>query len=236
MWLEENKQTWWGWLDYWMSQDSSNWHPIAWAVDNNPIVIGMHLIAGTVLALSFLSILISFIRIIKNQGFVGKQHKLVTVFFGLFLGLMSVMFVVREATLFMPIYWIYASVKIITAVFAFLTAVTYMKFLPYLKSLPSVSEMNQLKTDKLKYERRAKLLNEHVNVWREDIGYHITLLKQQQKALADDLSSKGLPVTPIEDIHDTGEMTKAQALHSLEKIQSELTALVDSVNNRPDEK
>jgi len=231
----ENKQTWWGWLDYWMSQDSSNWHPISWAVDNNPIVIGLHLIAGTVLALSFLSILISHIKLVSRQGFVGKEHKRLTIFFILFLGLMSVTFMFREITFFIPIYWVYGSIKLVAAVFAFLSAITYIKFMPYLRALPTIREMNQLKEDKAKFERRAKLLKEHVNIWREDVGYHITLLKEQQKLLATDLSSKGLPVTPIDDIHDTGGMTKVQALTSLEKIQDELNTLIDNVNNSPDE-
>lgn len=225
-------QTWWEWLNYWMSQDANNWHPISWAVDDNPIVIGIHLIAGTVLALTFLFLGTGMIFQTKKQGFASNEHKWVAIFFLSFIWMCGFTFIVREITFFLPIFWIYGAVKLTTAFFAFLTMVTYAKMLPYLLTLPSIKEFSQVKADKVELQRQANLLNEHISIWTEDVGQHITILKKQQIELSKELQDKGLPVTTLEDIHDSGasSMSKAETLSSLEKMKTELEALLDNVN------
>jgi hypothetical protein len=226
-------QTWWEWLDYWMSQDSSNWHSIAWALDYNPIVIGMHLIAGTTLALSFFTIAGGASYLARKQGFLTKEHRNITFFFVTFIIMCGLTFVFREITFFTPIFWIYGSIKMVTAVFALLTAVTYIRAVPDFAKMPSAKEYKKAIEEKEIIERKSILLKEHLDVWKADVGYHISLLKGQQKALTDDLASKGIPVTPLlDDEHTTlNPEKKAQALASLEKMQEELSALLENIND-----
>lgn len=226
----EPSQTWWEWLNYWMSQSASDWHPIAWAMDNNPILIAIHVIAGVILALG-----------IAYQSYIGgylsKEHRSVTLFFAAFLVMCGVSFITREVVIFIPVFWIYGAIKSITAILAFLTMVAYAKLLPTLKNYPTPKEFLELKEQKLELERRELELNKHLQVWNDDVGHHINLLKGQQQILAEDLAKKGLPVTSIDDsLHKSTEpISKEEALTSLNKIKTDLNTLMGNLNNTESE-
>lgn len=229
-----SNQTWWEWLNHWMSQSSSDWFPLAWAMDNNPILIGVQVVGGAVLAVTFLTLALG----IMYQGYLGgyldKNHRLVTLFFASFLAMCGLTFIAREVVIFVPLYWVYGAVKTVTAIFAVLTLITYVKLFSAIKEYPTPKEYLALKAQKKDLERKEARLNKHIKAWTDDVGEHIQHLKKQHTVLANDLTSKGLPVTLIDDsLHKSVEpMSKDEALDSLEKIKKDLDTLMQNINDK----
>lgn len=227
--LLDNHQ-WWNWFNYWMNQNADNWLPISSAVDQNPLVIGLHLVGNILISLSFFVMGILFIQLSKKQGFLSKAHKLSSWFFVIFIFLCGIVFIFRDIVFFIPIFWITGAVLLITGVFSVMTTILYAKAMPYILAVPTSKELNDLKEQKEELERKTKLLNSHIDTWRGDVGYHINLLKGQQKRLAEDLIDKGVSVTLLENIHESyTPEKKAEALKSLETIKDELDNLAANV-------
>lgn len=224
-------QSWAEWFNYWMSQSTDNWHPLSWAVDGNPIVIGLHLLAGTMLALSFYTIGGLMTYATYTHGFTSRAQKLTALFFLSFIFLCGTTFVVREVTFFTPIFWVYGSIKLVTAIMATLTAVSYaIYYKRFLEEQPTVEKVKALQSRAEIAERKVSLLSEHLETWSKDVGAHIEALKGQHKILAVDLRQKGLSVPDIDNLHTT-ESDKDDVMKSLDIIKLELENLTDKLTN-----
>lgn len=229
-------QSGWDWLNYWMGQSTENWHALRWAVDDNPLVIALHLIAGTMLALSFYTIAVLMSHAISKQGYTSRPQKFTAIFFLSFLTLCGTTFVAREITFFYPIFWFYGGIKFVAAFMATLTTVLYIKYYKrFLSEAPTVNKLTELELKATTAERKAGLISEHLDTWSKDVSAHIEVLKGQHKILVEDLKRKGIPVTSLEDIH-VSDSNKDEVLKSLEIIKLELENLTEKLTNLDDMK
>ncbi|CAN5203717.1 hypothetical protein BH09PAT1_BH09PAT1_1450 [soil metagenome] len=230
----QETQTWLDWLNYWMRQDASNWQSISSAMGHNPIVVGIHVIFGGVLAIIFLILAGALIHASYTGGYMDKAQRYVNLFFIAFLVMCGVLFTTREVTMFYPLFWVASGVKILTTVFGLLTLIAYIKIFPTNERYPTPREYKQMVMDKENLERSSEQLNEHIKICTEDVSSHISSLKRQQKELTKELIRKSLPVSKSDDyIHETSEpVTKAEALMTLEKIKHDLDMLMEDINGR----
>ncbi len=225
--------SWIEWFWYWMSQTGDDWHTIAWAVDNNPLVIALIIGSGAVLSISFFVIAVLTAYGAKTQGFFSTGHKRVVIWFILFLTLCGVLFAAKIGLFFIPLFWVYGAIKLITASSMLGTVIMYIRYFKDIMNVPTRLEWDKVLRDKAEAERKITLLTDHLDIWTDEVNNHIEILKQQHDELATTLSDKGIPVSTIEDseIHRTSDTNRQQALNSLEKIRRELKVLAENITD-----
>lgn len=216
------------WINTWLSQSGVDWFTLGQAVGNNPLVMGLYIAACGILSVSFTTLGVMFIATLKRSGFLSKEHKSVSIFFISFIILCGLSFASMVSAIFFPFYWIYGGVLFVTGVAALLTVIIYLKNYEALSDLPSQKTLTNLKTENELLRKKSKVLDEHLGIWTQNVGYHIQVLKNQHQNLSEELSK---PVQKTSEVSTVivDDVTKQKVLETLEKIQAELQTLTSTM-------
>lgn len=211
-------------INRYLSQSGADWMSLSQAMDYNPVVIGMFLTGCIVLCLSFLIVTTLSAKSLLKQGFFSPEHKRLVIWFLLFLLLCGISFGVQAVLVFYQFYWIYSGLLCITGVAAGLTAILYLTQFKELSKMPTPKQIMELQGENDLLRKQTSLLNEHLEVWSQNVGFHITMLKNEYVNLSQEVRSS----TPNEPIEKDNEI-RVKVLETLTKIKEELTSLTESI-------
>jgi hypothetical protein len=213
------QQSFWDKVNYWMSQSSDNWQTLSAAMDYNPILIGIHVISGFIMAVSFFTISFLILHGVKQKGFFSQEQKRLTLFFIVFICLCGTTFLSREIMFVYPLYWVYGAIKGIAALFAGTTAFLYLKNYKRLLESPSSKEWKSVIEELRLLKKENALLKSHVDAWNKNMSLQISFLSGLHTKYKESID------TPS-DLHSTEDSTnKKDALDTLERIKRELEIL-----------
>lgn len=214
--------------DY-LNQSGADWLTLTQAVDNNVVVITMFGVSCIILCLSFYIVDGLLIFAVKQKGFFSNEHKRLSIWFLLFLFLVGTSFGTKILTVFYPLYWIYGGVLTITSISAILTTILYLRYYKNLSSIPSAKEYIELQEENTKLKKKEALLHEQLDVWSQNVGHQINILKSQHRLLSQEVhDSKQPSAEPLNGLTESEEV-RQKVLEALTKIKEEIATLTEAI-------
>ena len=116
-------------------------------------LVGLHLIADLIIALSYYSIPLTLFYFVRKRK--DLPYALIFILFGAFIISCGTVHVVNIWTLWHPNYWFAGLVKAVTALVSFYTAIAMIEVVPQALSLPSHDELKQV-NDSLELEIKER--------------------------------------------------------------------------------
>jgi PAS domain S-box-containing protein len=136
------------WPSLLIKATSSNFLAHRFCYFNNPQLVWANVISDTVIALSYIAISVT-LAVLVNRARRDIPFSWVFLAFGLFIVACGGTHLMEAVTVWVPLYWLSADVKIVTAVASFATAVALPRLVPKMLSL--------LATSKIAAERKVQL-------------------------------------------------------------------------------
>ncbi len=127
----------------------------------NPLLIWLHAVSDTLIAISYFSIPPTLIYLVRKKGSIPFDWMFIC--FGSFIAACGATHFMELVTLWIPAYWISGGVKLITALASLPTAVLLARVVPQVLELPSAQEMRaaheELKTQADILREQAALMD-----------------------------------------------------------------------------
>jgi hypothetical protein len=210
-------------INNYLIQSGVDWISLGQAMDYNLVVLGMFITGCAILCLSFYLVDLLLIISVFKKGFFSTEHKRIALWFFLFLFLCGTTFGMQILIVFYPLYWILASLLLISSTASLLTSILYIKYFKRLSAIPSTQEILDLQKENNLLKKKVNLLHEHLDVWSQNVGYHIGILKNQHSKLSEEIHSSASPVQGVEI--STNDDVRQKVLDALTKIKEELATL-----------
>ncbi len=128
------------WPSLLIKATSSNFLAHRFCYFNNPQLVWANVISDTVIALSYIAISVT-LAVLVNRARRDIPFSWVFLAFGLFIVACGGTHLMEAVTVWVPLYWLSADVKIVTAVASFATAVALPRMVPKTISLLSASKV-----------------------------------------------------------------------------------------------
>ncbi len=128
------------WPSLLIKASSSNFLAHRFCYFNNPQLVWANVISDTVIALSYIAISVT-LAVLVNRARRDIPFSWVFLAFGLFIVACGGTHLMEAVTVWMPLYWLSADVKIVTAVASFATAISLPRMVPKTISLLSASKV-----------------------------------------------------------------------------------------------
>jgi diguanylate cyclase (GGDEF)-like protein/PAS domain S-box-containing protein len=122
-------------------------------------LILLHVISDTLIALAYLSIPITLVRIVRKRK--DLPFNWMFLCFGTFIVACSFTHLLEVLTLWYPVYWISGAVKCLTAVASVSTAVLLMRLIPTALAIPSQGDLIRSNQSLRESEENYRLVVEH---------------------------------------------------------------------------
>lgn len=127
----------------------------------NPLLIWLHGLSDTLIAMAYFSIPPTLIYLVRKKRSIPFDWMFVC--FGCFIAACGATHLMEVVTLWTPVYWISGGVKIITAFASVPTAILLARVVPQILEMPTAEEMRvaheELKTQAHKLREQAALLD-----------------------------------------------------------------------------
>lgn len=175
-------------ISEYLSQSGEGWEQMSHAMDNNPVVMTMIIVACVLLSLSFYLVSILLTTTLMAKGFFSTAHKKVGVWFILFLILVGTAFGSQLVTMFYPFYWIYSGILTATGTVALLTSILYVKNYRALSELPTARDIITMQKENVELKEKNKLLQDYIDVLCQKCELHVNSLKKEHSKLSVEVS------------------------------------------------
>ena len=159
-------------ISEYLSQSGEGWEQMSHAMDNNPIVMTMIIVACVLLSLSFYLVSILLTTTLMAKGFFSTAHKKVGVWF----------------ILFLILYWIYSGILTATGTVALLTSILYVKNYRALSELPTARDIITMQKENVELKEKNKLLQDYIDVLCQKCELHVNSLKKEHSKLSVEVS------------------------------------------------
>lgn len=126
----------------------------------NPGLVGLHLVSDAVIALSYFSIPITLIYILRKRADVPFNR--IFLLFAAFIIFCGIGHLIDIWTLWHPDYWISGYIRAITAVVSFITAIALTNLIPQILALPTPQKLQKEIQDKKRKEQFLRSIYEGV--------------------------------------------------------------------------
>ncbi len=178
-----------------------------------PELVWLHILTDSLIALSYYSIPLTLIYFVRNRQDV--PFKSIFLLFGAFIVSCGTTHIMEVWTLWHPDYWLSGSIKALTALVSFYTALVLIPLVPQALALPSPAQLeaaNQALQDEIK---ERKLVEHELREYKERLE---ELVEQRTSELAK--TNEQLQQEIIQRQHSQEKM--AQLLRELESANQEL--------------
>ena len=190
--LLAQEQGWLEWIHYYASQGTADWMPRAHCVQENPLVMFLHIFAELLIGVSYFSIPVILLHLAKKKAKFFREYKPIIILFAAFIFLCGTTHLVGILMFWYPVYWIDGGIKLVTGVVSLFTAITLFRLAPTILRLPSESELMDAHERAEKAEKRCKHLEDKMESWTEHVGQHIESLKREHTNVRKELVKKEL--------------------------------------------
>src|SRR6266851_9922049 len=128
----------------------------------NPLLIWLHGISDTLIAVAYFSIPLALIYLVRKKRNIPFDWMFVC--FGTFIAACGATHLMEVVTLWIPAYWVSGGVKVITALASLSTAALLVRVVPRVLCLPSTEEM---RTANEELNRQADTLKKTEESYRQ---------------------------------------------------------------------
>ncbi len=161
----------------WTLFSSNELLPHGFCYQWNPILVWLHVISDTLIAVAYFSIPPILIYLVKKRR--GLPFNWVFVYFGIFIAACGATHVMEVVTLWVPVYWIAGGVKMITALASLPT-----RAVPPVLSLPSTDEMRAANEELNRQAATLKKAEERFRQMADNIQEIFWIMDSQNKEVS----------------------------------------------------
>lgn len=119
-----------------------------------PVLLWLYVVSDSVIAFSYFTIPLALLYLVKRRADI--EFNWIFVMFSVFIFACGMTHLISIVTIWMPMYWVDASVKGITAIASALTAVMLWRLMPFALTMTSTQQL-QKNIDQLQFEVKQRL-------------------------------------------------------------------------------
>jgi len=178
-----------------------------------PVLLWLYVVSDSVIALSYFTIPLALLYLVKRRADI--EFNWIFVMFSVFIFACGMTHLVSIVTIWMPAYWVDASIKGITAIASALTAFMLWRLMPIALTMTSTKQL-QKNIDQLQYEVKQRLQAESQ---LEELNNNLEAIVQQRtQALTNANAELQHEIDRRKTIEHALFKEKKQALVTLESI------------------
>src|SRR6266852_2975647 len=174
----------------WKLFASSELLPHGFCYQWKPLLVWLHVISDTLIAVAYFSIPPILIYLVKKKRDLPFDWMFVC--FGTFIAACGATHLMEVVTLWLPLYWISGGVKVITALASLSTAALLVRVVPRVLCLPSTEEM---RTANEELNRQAAMLKKTEERFRQ-MADNIQEIFWHLNRSANSRSIRSIPIQP----------------------------------------
>ncbi|MEC4886496.1 MAG: ATP-binding protein [Scytonema sp. PMC 1070.18] len=171
-------------MDFFQSFFSGNFIPHGHCYLWKPELVSLHVISDIIIALSYYSIPLTLLYFVKKREDV--PFKTVFLLFGAFIISCGTTHMMEVWTLWYPVYWLSGTIKAVTAIVSFYTALTLIPLVPQALALPSPAQLEaanralqEENTERLRVEKELRQYKDHLEFLVEQRTAELEKANQQ---------------------------------------------------------
>src|SRR5216683_662156 len=166
----------------WKLFASSELLPHGFCYQWKPLLVWLHVISDTLIAVAYFSIPPILIYLVKKKRDLPSDWMFVC--FGTFIAACGATHLMEVVTLWLPLYWISGGVKVITALASLSTAALLMRAVPRVLSLPSTDEMRAANEELNRQAATLKKAEERFRQMADNIQEIFWIMDSQSKEVS----------------------------------------------------